>query len=330
MFGVHRLRACAVRRRGCGLLWPTVEPITLTNGLMTVRIDQSRGASVLDMHWHPRRGAAVPIIGRCVPGEDPSVKPGCFVMAPWTNRVAGARFEFGGTGYALRPGTPEGAAMHGDVRGRPWRVVDRSPESARLEFVSVEHAGVNFPFAFACVVRYEIEGLSLRVELSLINTGPVAMPAGLGLHPYFPRWVPGESRQVRLMAPVGGRYPVWRGVPLGPASRDGLSRRLSELRGPPGFGVDDVFEGFGGLAVLAYGTHTVRMEAGAPLGHLVVYMPVGAGGAPEPYVAVEPVSMVNDGFNMLGRGERGTGVRVVPPGGGMSARVDFSVTPGAE
>ncbi|MBA4029180.1 MAG: hypothetical protein C0475_08630 [Planctomyces sp.] len=304
-----------------------MEPITLSNGDLVARIDHARGGSIMDLHWQRRRGPAVPIIARGVPGEDPSSKPGCFVMAPWTNRVAGARFEFQGADHALRPTTPEGAASHGDVRARPWRVIDRSPESARLGFLSSEHAGVNFPFPFACQARYEVEGLSLRVDLSLTNTGPVAMPAGLGLHPYFPRWVPGQSRQVRLMAPVRGRYPAWRSIPRGPAARDALSRRLSELRSPPGLGVDDVFDGFGGWAVLAYGTHTVRMDAPAPLGHLVVYTPVRAGGQPEPFIAVEPVSMVNDGFNMLRRGTPGTGVRVLPPGGGMSATVVFSVTP---
>lgn len=44
-----------------------------------------------------------------------------------------------------------------------------------------------YPFSFRLKVRYSLDGLSLRVRQSVVNTEKRMMPAGLGLHPGF-RW----------------------------------------------------------------------------------------------------------------------------------------------
>jgi aldose 1-epimerase len=43
--------------------------------------------------------------------------------------------------------------------------------------------------------------------------------------------------------------------------------------------------------------------------HLVVYMPVG-----DSFIAVEPVTNANDGFNLCDQGQDGHGVLVLAPG----------------
>src|SRR5690242_6973864 len=45
-----------------------------------------------------------------------------FNLVPWSNRIVGAAFEFQGRRYQLHANTPQGFAIHGDVRERPWRV----------------------------------------------------------------------------------------------------------------------------------------------------------------------------------------------------------------
>src|SRR5437899_5222112 len=47
-----------------------------------------------------------------------------YLMAPWTNRIAGAAFEFQGKAYRLRADWDDGSAIHGDVKARPWRILD--------------------------------------------------------------------------------------------------------------------------------------------------------------------------------------------------------------
>jgi aldose 1-epimerase len=55
-------------------------------------------------------------------------------------------------------------------------------------------------------------------------------------------------------------------------------------------------------------------------GHLVVYVPPG-----QDFFCVEPVSHVNDGFNLLDRGVAGTGVRILEPGERLAGVVRLSV-----
>jgi aldose 1-epimerase len=62
-------------------------------------------------------------------------------------------------------------------------------------------------------------------------------------------------------------------------------------------------------------------EAGEPLfDHLVVYVPPG-----QDFFCVEPVSHVNDGFNLLEHGVAGTGVLVLKPGKRLAGGVRMSV-----
>jgi aldose 1-epimerase len=62
------------------------------------------------------------------------------------------------------------------------------------------------------------------------------------------------------------------------------------------------------------------IEASPPLRHLVIYVPPG-----QDHFCIEPVSHVNDGFNLLERGTEGTDVRVLAPGETLGAAVRFRV-----
>jgi aldose 1-epimerase len=54
--------------------------------------------------------------------------------------------------------------------------------------------------------------------------------------------------------------------------------------------------------------------------HLVVYMPVG-----ESFIAVEPVTNANDGFNLRDQGHDGHGVVVLDPGAQVEAWSGYAV-----
>lgn len=301
--------------------------IELATSRLAVRVDPERGASILGMSYIPRLGDAPrPVISREVPGEDPATKPACFIMSPWTNRVAGAAFDWQGKRHALRPSSADGTAIHGDVRSRPWTILDRTPVSARLRFESTDHKDVNYPWPFACEARYEVDDATLNVQVIVENTGTESVPVGCGLHPYFPRFFANGTRRVEISAGVTTRYPSFRNLPVGQARRDALCKVLARgLRA--GIAMDDVFGGFGGEVVLRW-DFTLRMRCSANLSHLVVYVPRKSdGGGEEPFIAVEPVTMVNDGFNLHAKGERGTGVVVLPPGERLETRTVFICEP---
>jgi aldose 1-epimerase len=303
-----------------------MDPICLTNESDGVRclIDHRRGASILRLEADID-GRRVPLISRNVPGEDPSLKPGCFIMAPWTNRIAGAAFTFNARRHALRPSAPDGTAIHGDVRARPFRIVERTPVSALLEFDAREHAEVNFPWPFVLGVRYELDGPALCVELELTNTSDEAFPAALGLHPYFPREPVAACPEPLVAAPCRGRYPTVRMLPTGPARRDALTRRLSAPAPLPPQHLDEVFDGFGGQAGIDWGRFGLEITASPELDHLVLFAPLRADRTPEPYFAIEPVSAANDAFNLASAGARDVGARTLEPGDALRAACEFRI-----
>ncbi len=304
----------------------TMDPICLTSDRDGVRclIDHRRGASIMLLEADIA-GQRAPLISRNVPGEDPSLKPGCFIMAPWTNRVAGAAFTFNARRHTLSPSSPDGTAIHGDVRSRPFRILERSPVSALLEFDSREHDQVNFPWPFVLGVRYELDGPALRVDLELTNTSAETFPAALGLHPYFPRAPLAACPEPLIAAPCRARYPTVRMLPTGPARRDALTRRLSEPAPLPPQHLDEVFDGFGGQAAIDWGVVGMQITASPELDHLVVFAPLRPDRSPEPFFAVEPVSAANDAFNLAAAGARDVGARNLGPGSSLRAACEFCV-----
>jgi len=309
--------------------------LELTHGGRSARarVDHTRGAALIDLHVTDSSGQWRPIVARDVPGEDARANPACFFMVPWCNRVRDAVFVWQGRRIALRPDGREPHAMHGDVRKRAWSIVDRSPVSARLAFESAASGAasgaglggpVNFPWAFGCEARYELaaraRGLALRIELNVTSRADEAFPVGAGIHPYFPRVqrAGGGACQVRLAAPVRGRFPSDRCMPTGPARHDALSRRLERLMPPAPGPQMDSYAGYGGACYLRWPGCTVTMTSSPEHGQMVYFGPhealAGKPAGPSPFIAVEPMTLAADGFNMMARGEADHGVVVLAPG----------------
>ncbi len=303
-------------------------------GRLRVEIDPGLGAAIADFSITGPNRWAYPIMRRAAGTEEAPGAMACFIMAPWTNRIAGAAFRFRGREHRLRPSSGDGTAIHGDVRGRPWTILDRTPISARLEFDSRRAPAdqpVNYPFPFTCGARYELHADRLVVQVSVANAGHQAMPAGCGMHPYLMRrlWNDLDGAEVRCRCT--GRYPAKNQLPVGPAALDALSRRLSAGGALPDEPIDAVFAGWDGRAEIHWPASGVRLrtDCSANLGHVVVYAPraPAADGrdGPLPWFAVEPVSQVNDGFNLHEQGQSGTGTVVLDPGQSLETRCEFIV-----
>ena len=144
--------------------------ITIESERLRLSIDPNVGAGIADFsvlgpgkYWYP-------IMRRSAPGETNPSSLGSFFMAPWVNRIAGAKFAFNGVERQLKPTTADGNAQHGDVRKRAWTILDRTPMSARLELDSKRCEGVNWPWSFLCQARYELSPATMELELSVKNT----------------------------------------------------------------------------------------------------------------------------------------------------------------
>src|SRR3546814_355857 len=139
------------------------------------------------------------------------------------------------------------------------------------------------------------------------------MPAGFGLHPYFPKR-PG----VRLTARLDH---VWRcdetKLPV---------ERVPLAEGPPPSldveGLDNCFGGWDGRATIACPSQapSLGIEADGAFGHLVIYVPSG-----EDHFCVEPVSHANDAVHLAARGTAGTGLRTLAQNESLNGTIRFRV-----
>ncbi len=98
------------------------------------------------------------------------------VTFPTPGRIRGGEFEFEGRRIP--------AMMHGFVRTRSFRVIERTPSSVkgRLSF----HGGDEmFPFTAEFVVGISLEEDSILWQFDLWNRDECNIPYGIALHPFF-------------------------------------------------------------------------------------------------------------------------------------------------
>ena len=117
-------------------------------------------------------------------GATDALASACFPLVPFCNRIPNGRFTFEGREVVLPPNL--GTHPH-PLHGQGWRnawTVEKAEGGEAL--LSYEHAADAWPWAYRAEQRFAVGETGLRLELSVTNTGPDAMPAGLGFHPYFP------------------------------------------------------------------------------------------------------------------------------------------------
>lgn len=316
---------------------PTDGSIELRRGPLDVAVSARCGGSILRFARHRGDGTRIDLM-RPTPADAleraTAVDTACFPLVPYSNRIAWGRFTFDERAICLPPQADDPHAIHGHGWRTPWRVESRSPDRLRLSYrqgangQGANGLGANgWPFAYQAFQSFELMDDRLRVTLDLENQGPEPMPAGLGLHPYFPK-PPGTV----LTARVGSVWlvdeailPVRRAaVPDAWAFTHG--RTLDDAV------LDNGFAGWDGQARITWPgldttlTIAATMDAPAvggttPFRHLVVYAPRG-----DNFFCVEPVSHMTDAVN---RGaESDNGMVVLGPQQRLTARIEFIVAAG--
>jgi aldose 1-epimerase len=301
----------------------------LDSGRLRLTIAPALGAGIADLSIRRTDDSLWPILRPTPPGATWFNDLACYILAPWPNRIVGGRFTWHNHEFSVRPDWPDGAAIHGLVKDHPWHMVSRSPVSATLEFHGMVHAELDFPWRFDCTARYEIADDTLIADLTVLARGPAtpavpaSMPVGLGFHPFFCRTLWDQSDHVAIRCALRGRFPAERMIPTGSARPDSITEHLQAGRPLGDLALDDVFLGSADGATITWPGSGIRATFGCSraFGHTVVYTgePDAAGKMP-PFFCLEPVTLVNDGFNLAGRGERDTGIVSLNPGGSLHAR----------
>jgi aldose 1-epimerase len=110
-----------------------------------------------------------------------------FPLMPYSGPLFGPGFSFNGENHVLaRNVREEPSATHGDSWIAPFQIIDQSDSALTLEMEHVPSPGT-FPFRYRGHIHYALgaKGLSIRLRVTARDHRP--MPAGLGIHPYFPK-----------------------------------------------------------------------------------------------------------------------------------------------
>ncbi len=237
---------------------------------------------------------------------------GCFPLVPFSNRVGHARLLWNGTSHPLVSNfAPEPHAIHGVAWMRPWQVLEADDHFALLSF---EHrADASWPFDFDCSQAFLLGPDALEVTLSATNQSDLPAPFGLGWHPYFVK-----RAQSRLRFEAAGRWEMGPDkLPIERSTSSGIDSLCSDLD------IDHCFDGWRGAVVLQDSEMTVRLHSS--LDYLVVFT-----NSERDFVAIEPVSHVNNAVNMAGADTalmQRLGVRIVQPGQSHSATMRIETGP---
>ncbi len=158
--------------------------IELSSHGYRLRLDPRHGATVTAAEWRDPDGKWLALL-EPLPDPAAGLKAGCFVMAPFANRIDGGRFEFEDRRFTLPINRPsDGMAIHGFARDRSWQVKAKGDASATL---TLDFAEAGIPWAFALRQQVTLGAHGIHIGLQITNQGETTMPFGLGLHPWFPK-----------------------------------------------------------------------------------------------------------------------------------------------
>jgi aldose 1-epimerase len=278
-----------------------VAPVELQAGALRVALRPDLGGCIAGF-WHD----GLPVLRSSEPAALERVRlAGCYPLLPYSNRLGYRRFRWLGREYTTQPNFDDSPhSLHGVGWQRPWTVAEAGATGARLR---LEHGGdADWPFAFEAEQRLRLTPEALRIELSLRNTAPHPVPAGLGWHPYFPK-----RTRSRLHAEVAERWePDAAGLPTRRIAQPGIDADVAHLD------FDHCFGGWPGAARLR--DERLHLTLASSLPYLVVFTP-----PLKDHWCVEPVSHVSNAMHMAEPAAHGW--RTLSPGASMDAWMTLEV-----
>jgi aldose 1-epimerase len=237
----------------------------------------------------------------------------CFPMTPFVNRVANGRFRFDGVQVVL-PSSRFAHALHGYGWLNAWKVEDASPSQVVMSWTE---AGDAWPWRSRTTEIVDVRPDALVVTLLLENLDERAMPAALGLHPFYP-----HLEEAELEADVSG---IWLTsedlIPLAWRPAEGSSSmRLATTS------LDNCFTGFDGVARIRWPRRHVEVIMEASGCRFLQVFTRSLDGS----FCIEAQTAMPDALNQMSRlGPESTGIKVLAPGERLACTTRFLVKPSA-
>lgn len=294
--------------------------LLLHGGTATAEVAPDAGGA-LTGYWTEQAGRRIDWLRPAPPDAartDVPSRVACFPMVPFFGRIRAGRLALADRLVRLPWNLPGIAhAVHGHGWQRAWQVAERTDSRVAL---ILRHAGDAWPWAYDAVQDIGLDAAgALTVALGVTNRSLSPMPAGLGLHPYFPRGA-GATLGLRVAA-------MWESdAELMPVRRAAVPAALTRAAGAlvDELDLDHVFEGWDGRALIAWpGRGTLDVESRGSGGFVVVVARPG-----KPTFQLEPVTHNNDAFNAAAQGQPGTGAVFLAPGASQSLSLTLRPRPG--
>jgi aldose 1-epimerase len=242
----------------------------------------------------------------------------CFPLVPFSNRIEHGIFTIYGERIELpRNMDDHPHALHGQGWRGAWEVEAQEEGRAILLY---RHEPDSWPWRYESRQDFSFTPDSLVVRLGVTNLAERPMPAGLGLHPYFPK---GEGATLTtevayMWASTAQQIPI---------RLIDLPRELDFSRGLKiaDLDLDHCFAEWGKSAVIEWPgqPYRVNMQGDDNLDFLVVYTPPH-----EDFFCVEGVENMNNAFNWMSS-DAYTGAKILAPGESHSVTTVFQVEPSA-
>ena len=247
-----------------------------------------------------------------ITAEDP-LEMGCFPLIPFSSRIRNGRFSFQGKQINMPLNfPPEAHTIHGHGWKVPWTVCEVQEHRAVLAY---QHFADEWPFPYLARVIFELNGPSLMVTLQITNSGKSAMPAGMGLHPYFIR--------TPLAAITAKTEKMWvndaENMPLSLEQPEEI-KRLNHGFSVKQKALDNLFCGWNREVLISWPewNAALKISAESPLDYLVIFTP-----PEEDFFCVEPVSHVTDAFNLLENEPASHGAKILLPDEMLEGKISF-------
>jgi aldose 1-epimerase len=161
-----------------------------------------------------------------------------------------------------------------------------------------------------------VDGASLSLALSIMNTGDEAMPAGLGIHPWFR-----ADGGLDASFPADLTYPLAHMIPSGPPEPvSGALDRRSLSRVP--WGLDNLWTGLTAHQIQLHWPE-LRLRGTLSFTDAATHI-VAASVEQNDAVAIEPVTHATDGFRLLAEGQPGA-ITVLQPGETLAVTYTLTV-----
>jgi aldose 1-epimerase len=161
--------------------------IQLQSEHLRLWVSPADGAAITSMDWRGRQGwQPVLVPDRAGTG---ALAAGLYWMLPFANRARDNRLH----SYIVQPNNADPLALHGTGWERAWTVRNQTATTLSL---TVHVPADSYPFGFTADIDLQLSTFELQAKLSMTNSGAGPIPAGLGAHPYFPKY-PGTRLQFR-------------------------------------------------------------------------------------------------------------------------------------